>query len=67
MAPKPGMPLFTHPIRGVARSLRVPDDPRPKLDGHGRQGVGMLDMVMLILTIVSFGALFAFVAWLERV
>jgi hypothetical protein len=45
-------------------SLTTPD---LSWTGHGRQGVGMLDVVMLILTIVSFAALFAFVAWLERV
>ena len=33
----------------------------------GAKGVRMLDVVMIALTILSFVALFAFVAWLERV
>jgi hypothetical protein len=34
---------------------------------RGTKGVRMLDVVMIALTILSFVALFAFVAWLERV
>jgi hypothetical protein len=33
----------------------------------GRQGVRMLDLLMIVLTVVFFVAAFALVAWLERV
>ena len=33
----------------------------------GRQGVRMLDLLMIALTVVFFAAAFALVAWLERV
>jgi hypothetical protein len=33
----------------------------------GRQGVRMLDVLMIALTIVFFAAAFALVMWLERV
>jgi hypothetical protein len=36
-------------------------------DRHGIEEVRMLDVLMIVLTILSFVALFAFVAWLERV
>jgi hypothetical protein len=37
------------------------------LERPGRQGVRMLDLLMIVLTVVFFAAAFALVAWLERV
>jgi hypothetical protein len=34
---------------------------------HGRRGFGMLDVLMVVLTLVAFGVLFALIAGLERV
>jgi hypothetical protein len=37
------------------------------LQQFGRQGVRMLDLLMIVLTAVFFAAAFALIAWLERV
>jgi hypothetical protein len=34
---------------------------------HGRQGVPMLDVLMVVLTVVVFGLMFALIVGLERV
>lgn len=58
--------FLTDPICADPGSLRVVDGAGPTLQGSRRR-TGMLDLLMVILTLVSFAVFVALVAWLERV
>lgn len=59
--------ILTDPIRGGPASLRVLHGAGPTLQGVVEKEGRMLDLLMVVLTLVSFVVFVAMVAWLERV
>jgi hypothetical protein len=59
--------FLTEPIGRRARSLRLLDACVPTLQAGTEEELAMLDALMLVLTVVAFGALFALIRGLERV